>query len=204
MKTSLSPATSHFAWPLVTVLTLLALACGGAVSPTTSTTTVSGTVTTVAPTAPPSSSAATTSGQVTTTSFSPSTSTTAELPGERVERCREFRHDDLPGLCFGEAHDIYRILFRPSRAQLATAEHERLHRLMVAGDMEVRALGIRRETCHPVIPFAHHTQCRRAVVAQYRRASTQLRRQWQYGSNDLGRHRKWRRRGRLGRSGREG
>ncbi|HEX5671296.1 MAG TPA: SH3 domain-containing protein, partial [Acidimicrobiia bacterium] len=84
MKTSQSPAASHFAGPLVTVLALLAVACGGAAAPTTSTTTVSGTVTTVAPSAPPSSSAQTTTGQVTTTSLSSTTSTTTELPGEPI------------------------------------------------------------------------------------------------------------------------
>ncbi len=87
MKTSQSPAASHFAGPLVTVLALLAVACGGAAAPTTSTTTVSGTVTTVAPSAPPSSSAPTTTGQITTTSLSSTTSTTTttELPGERTD-----------------------------------------------------------------------------------------------------------------------
>ena len=87
MTTSTPAATLHPALPLVAVLALLAVACGGAASPTTNSTTVPGTVTTIAPTSPSTSTASTvtTAAQVTTTSVAATTSTTTELPGEPID-----------------------------------------------------------------------------------------------------------------------
>ena len=78
------------------------------------------------------------------------------------------------------------------RAQLATARHERLHRLVIARDVKVLLLRIRREAGECARPLAQRNELGASgVVAKHARALAEFDRERKHRRRDLLRVGKW-------------
>ena len=78
--------------------------------------------------------------------------------------------------------NVFRV--KTLRAQLAPAQHEGLHRLVVARDVEARRLGVARQAGHP-LPGPQLDQLPLGVVAQHACGGAHLRRERKDRRSDL-------------------